>query len=245
MLRRQGCDGAATMLRLCCDDALPTHPLGPSKPARCVQPAHPPAGRGGVRSGALPGFPTMFPRRCSRCPRCSRTGFPTMFRQQGCDGAATGLRRCRTNASGCPSDDAPATVPDHTTYTPRTHHRSPRNAPSKPARCDQPARPPAGCGGVRSAAGVPSDVPPTMLDVPDDGPGDGFGDRQCSRTPAGAGCQATRLSGCHSLPGHQARPDSPRSSQLRRWLPQARQDTQTELGQDFRHGCLESERCKP
>ncbi len=51
---------------------------------------------------------------------------------------------------------------------------------------------------MRSAAGVPSDVPPTMLDVPDDGPGDGFGDRQCSRTPAGAGCpgcQAIRQQG--------------------------------------------------
>ena len=155
------------------------------------------AGEAAAEHVADAGVAAKLPRRCSRedvpakmFPRsCSRTGFPTMFRQEGCDGAATGLRRCRTNASGCPSDDAPATAPERTTGT----HRSPRNAPLKPARCVQPARPSAGRGGVRSAAGVPSDVPPTMLDVPDDGPGDGFGDRQCSRTPAGAGCQAIRM----------------------------------------------------
>ena len=240
MLRRQGCDGAATMLRLCCDDALPTHPLGPSKPARCVQPARPSAVAGCVQRRS------RGSRRCSRCSpergsqRCSDDRAATMFRQQGCDGAATGLRRCRTNASGCSPDDAPATAPERTTGT----HRSPRNAPSWssswPGATSRHVHPPAAAGCVQ-LPGSPAMFPrrcwtfPTMVPAMVSAIGN---------VPERPPVPAARLSGCHSLPGHQARPDSPRSSQVRRWLLQARQDTQTELGQDFRHGCLESERCK-
>ena len=239
MLRRQGCDAA--MLRRCLTNASPR-----ALKASQVRSAGTSICRGGVRSEALPGFSTMF-------PMFPRTGFPTMLRRQGCDdvpatglrrgcdGAATGLRRCRTNASGCSPDDAPATAPERTTGT----HRSPRNAPSWssswPGATSRHVHPPAAAGCVQ-LPGSPAMFPrrcwtfPTMVPAMVSAIGN---------VPERPPVPAARLSGCHSLPGHQARPDSPRSSQVRRWLPQARQDTQTELGQDFRHGCLESERCKP
>ena len=176
-----------------------------------------------------------------------RTGFPTMLRRQGCDDVpATGLRRGCDGVAPTHLDVPPTMLRRRSLITPptpleRTTDPLGTHPQSQPGASSRHVHPPAVAGCVQ-LPGSPAMFPrrcwlfPTMVPAMVSAIGN---------VPERPPVPAARLSGCHSLPGHQARPDSPRSSQVRRWLPQARQDTQTELGQDFRHSCLESERCKP
>ena len=202
MLRRQGCDAA--MLRRCLTNASPRALKASQVRSAGTSTSRP--WRGAFRGAAgVPGVPDDVPdvppngvpndAPTTGLRRCSGNRVATGLRR-GCDGAATGLRRCRTNASGCSPDDAPATAPERTTGT----HRSPRNAPSWssswPGATSRHVHPPAAAGGVQ-LPGSPAMFPRRCWTFPTMVPAMVSAIGNVPERPPVPASQVARLPGCH------------------------------------------------